>query len=223
MSDPQSKAEIRKQLAIDEDKPVDWFEALYSKSNVEGEGVPWANMGPHPAFAEWLGKHPLEGAGERALVVGCGMGDDAVALEALGFAVTAFDVSAAAIELCRERFPNSATEFLQADLLADQPQWRRRFDFVLEIYTVQALPPKYEADLIRNIADFVAPGGQLLTVAEVGDGARAYEDGPPWLLTPGHVDAFAAHGLSVETADVKAKTDDDMGAQYVTSFVRADG
>jgi len=109
--------ELRKKLGIEENKPNDWFERLYSETDKGGEGVPWANMAPHPLFKSWITENPIIGKGKTALVVGCGMGDDAIELETKGFEVTAFDVSNSAIELCKTRFPNSGVNFLQADLL----------------------------------------------------------------------------------------------------------
>ncbi len=88
--------DTQKRLSIQEDQPSNWFEPLYAGANKNGEGVPWANMKPHSSFANWLNRNPLDGGGKSALVVGCGMGDDAVELETLGFQVTAFDVSATA-------------------------------------------------------------------------------------------------------------------------------
>lgn len=128
-------------IQIRQDEPLGWFEDLYGSSDTAGDGVPWANMETHPAFAEWLGTHDLVGGGKSALVVGCGMGDDAVELEARGFDVTAFDVSDSAIKYCKERFPRSGAEFVQADLFDPPAIWTASFDFVLEIYTVQAVPP----------------------------------------------------------------------------------
>lgn len=191
--------------------PSDWFEPLYADANPDGHGVPWAHMDTHPVLRDWLTTKPIDGTGKSALVVGCGMGDDAVALAALGFRVTAFDVSATAIEYCQQRFPDSDVTFVQADLLVDQTRWTGAFDFVLEIYTVQALPPTYEDDVIRRIAAFVAPGGQLLVITKVRDAPRDLADGPPWVLTMEHIDAFAACGLEVSdqvlkpTADRQAK------------------
>jgi len=207
-------------FGIREDRPTDWFEALYGQAGIDGTGVPWASMATHPAFADWLAKHPLNGQGKTALVVGCGMGDDAIALEHLGFAVTAFDVSASAIAFCRNRFPDSTVDFVQADLLQDQPGWHGAFDFVLEIYTVQALPPAYEAQSIAAISGFVAPGGALLVVAETSKAARDFENGPPWLLTPDHVAAFEAQGLAVTGQKITPGAMNPENAQYVTAFKR---
>ena len=155
------------------------------------------------------------------------MGDDAIELEAQGFQVTAFDVSAAAIGFCQERFPDSSVNFVQADLLAEQDQWRHRFDFVLEIFTVQALPPKYERALVQSIASFVAPGGQLLVIAEVGNEPRTFENGPPWLLTPEHVESFASCGLRLTAQTVEEGSVDDgsgerVSATYVTTLGECD-
>lgn len=211
----------QKSFSIQEDQPSGWFEPLYSNSNTASEGVPWANMQTHPSFSRWLVDNPQDGDGIRALVVGCGMGDDAIELESLGFQVTAFDVSETAIKYCKERFPQSKVDFEQADLLEDQPQWQRKFDFVLEIFTVQALPPKYEREVIQNISSFVAPDGQILVIAEVSREKRSFENGPPWLLTPQHIDAFASCGLGVAGKYVeKSSLGNDDTNVYVTTFNR---
>jgi len=66
--------------------------------------------------------------------------------------------------------------FITTDLLAGVPKWKETFDFVLEIFTIQALPPKYEDTLIKNIANFVKPNGQLLIITEVQTPKRIYEN-----------------------------------------------
>ncbi|OSY88290.1 hypothetical protein WH52_05825 [Tenacibaculum holothuriorum] len=185
----------REKLGIDENKPNDWFEVLYSETNESGEGVPWANMAPHPIFKNWIDKNSNIGEGKTALVVGCGMGDDAIELKSQGFDVTAFDVSNSAIELCKTRFPDSGVTFVQADLIKGVSEWYQKFDFVLEIFTIQALPPKYEEKVIQNISDFVANNGKLMVVTEVQQGKRTYENGPPWLLNNSYMESFENKGL----------------------------
>lgn len=177
-------------LGVDENKPNDWFENLYSVSNKEGDGVPWANMKTHPTFQHWIDNNILEGNGKTALVVGCGMGDDAVELESHGFKVTAFDVSKSAIALCEKRFPNSKVDFVQADLLEGVSGWYKKFDFVLEIFTIQALPPKYEKLLMQHISDFVSEKGKLMVITEVQSEKRIFEKGPPWLLNSNYIESF---------------------------------
>lgn len=212
----------KEQFSIKEEQPVEWFEPLYAESNKSGEGVPWANMQTHPSFTRWLINNQVEGHGKKALVVGCGMGDDAIELEALGFQVTAFDVSETAIKFCKERFQQSKVNFLQANLLENQRHWLHKFDFVLEIFTVQALPPKYEKTLIQNISNFVASDGQLLVVAEVGKEERLFENGPPWVLTTQHINSFVSCGLEVvgQSIDKDPSSFGELGT-YITVFERS--
>ncbi|BDD05608.1 class I SAM-dependent methyltransferase [Aureibacter tunicatorum] len=202
----------KNKLGVKEDKPNDWFETLYSNSNQEGEGVPWANMAPHPFFKDWIDKYPLDGQGKKALVIGCGMGDDSIELESHGFEVTAFDVSESAIELCKKRFPQSKVEFVQADLIQGVPAWKHRFDFVLEIFTIQALPPKYEKTLIGNISDFVAEQGKLVVITEIRKEERSYENGPPWLLNYEYIKSFEGHGLKLieQTKNLEAEMGEEI-------------
>jgi SAM-dependent methyltransferase len=212
----------QEKFSVQEDKPADWFEPLYAGSTKDGEGVPWANMETHPAFKTWLNNNSLTGENKSALVVGCGMGDDAIRLEDLGYQVTAFDVSESAIKFCKERFPDTSVNFIQADLLKEQNQWYRKFDFVLEIYTVQALPPKYEEELIKNISSFVAPAGQLLVIAEVGKKDRTFDNGPPWLLTPQHVGTFVACGLTLNRTDISMEACKQSElTTYISDFKRS--
>lgn len=199
--------ELRKKMGINENKPNDWFETLYSVSNDSGSGVPWANMAPHPIFKEWIDQTSLLENEKTALVVGCGLGDDAIELEAKGYKVTAFDVSESAIELCKKRFPEAKVEFVTADLIEGVPEWHKKFDLVLEIFTIQALPPKYEEGLIQNVSDFVADNGQLVMITEVQFQKRTYENGPPWLLNKDYIQSFEKHGLKQTTHKISNETE----------------
>ena len=89
-----------------QDHPSGWFEGLYANANWDGSAVPWANLKPSPDLVDWLDRQRLDGQGQKALVIGCGLGDDAEELARRGFEVTAFDISPTAIEWCRRRLPN---------------------------------------------------------------------------------------------------------------------
>src|SRR5256885_1534698 len=75
-----------------------WFESMYREAAGEPMGIPWANLKVNPNFIAWAQREKLAGDGKRALVVGCGLGDDAEALVGMGFETTAFDVAPTAIE-----------------------------------------------------------------------------------------------------------------------------
>lgn len=172
-----------------------WFEQLYQNAQGDGKAVPWAVLQPRPAFLQWAQRTNLQGQGRRALVIGCGLGDDAEELARRGFQVTAFDLSPTAVAWCQQRFPQSTVTYVVADLFAAPAAWQGAFDFVLEIFTIQALPIAMRQTTIAAIADFVAPGGELFVFclgADQPDGRT----GPPWPLTRTELDHFHTCGLT---------------------------
>src|SRR3954464_3053516 len=108
-----------------------WFEALYKEAAGNTDVVPWADMEPNRFFTTWAEKNGLRGDGQKALVVGCGLGDDAKYLNDLGFKVTAFDLSPSAIEWAKRLYGESEINFEVADLFQPSSGWLGAFDFVL--------------------------------------------------------------------------------------------
>jgi SAM-dependent methyltransferase len=113
-----------------------WFEPLYAAAEQGATTVPWADLAPYPGLASELAGLPGRG---RALVVGCGLGDDAEHVATLGFTTVAFDVSPTAIATAQRRFPGSAVEYVAADLLSPPQGWAGAFDLVVEVFTLQVL------------------------------------------------------------------------------------
>lgn len=77
--------------------PTGWFERLYSAAEAGPTAVPWDRGVPSPHLVHWASDRRLAGAGKRALVVGCGLGEDAEFVAGLGFHTVAFDISASVI------------------------------------------------------------------------------------------------------------------------------
>ncbi|MGH1395166.1 MAG: class I SAM-dependent methyltransferase [Trichormus sp.] len=181
--------------AINKSEPSAWFEVLYASANGNAEQIPWAKLTPHPYLQDWLDHHQLSTEGKKALVIGCGLGDDAEALAKLGFDVTAFDISPTAISWCQRRFPDSPVNYQIADLLAIPSQWYAGFDFVFECRNIQALPLSVRSSVISSVAGLVAPGGTLLLITRV----REIEDepsGPPWPLSNSELSQLESLGLT---------------------------
>jgi SAM-dependent methyltransferase len=175
----------------------EWFEAVYALSEGDAVNVPWGNLVANPLLLDWLAQNPgLRGL--SALDIGCGLGDNAVALAKRGAAVTAFDFVPRAVEWARERFPNDGIAFIVADLFAPPAEWREAFDFVHETYTLQALPAERLPAIRTALADFVKPGGRLLVIARAREEDWRQTDGPPWPLACSDIEAFTQCGLTLE-------------------------
>lgn len=176
--------------------PTGWFERLYAGAEAGGEVVPWDRGSPHRLLVQWAEARRLAGTGQRALVVGCGLGDDAEYIAGRGFDTVAFDISASAIRGARRRYPHSAVNYVTADLLDPPADWQQAFGLVVESLTLQALPDPPRRTAIRNVGRLVAPGGVLMVHARARD-AQDHDDGPPWGLTRAELDAIADSGLEV--------------------------
>lgn len=183
-----------------------WFETLYAGAKGQAHVIPWAYSTIHPLLEDWLADHPLDGKGLRAIVIGCGLGDDAEVLADLGFQVTAFDISPTAIQWAKDRFPNTTVDYQVADLFDLPKAWHGGFDFVLEIYTVQALPQMIRQDALKNIPLLLADGGRLL-LACMGRDHDETPEGPPWALSHEELSILSKHGLTIiESEDLNPAT-----------------
>ena len=182
------------------DDPTGWFERLYAEA-AEGKAiVPWDRGSPNPLLVGWTRQSGLDGAGRRALVVGCGLGSDAEHIAALGFHTTAFDIAKSAVSAAQERFPMSTVDYVVADLLRPPTEWLGAFDLVVESMTVQSMPLWVRGDAIARMAQLVAPGGELIVICMIRQ-EREHVDGPPWPLTRTEVDSFAVGGLRPVTVE----------------------
>lgn len=174
---------------------VGWFDALYAEAEGDPTKIPWADLEPNPNFAAWMEKHKPDGAGKKAIVVGCGLGDDAEELARYDFDVTAFDISPKAIEWARKIHPDSTVKYQVEDLFNLPEEFQRAFDFVLEVYTVQALPLEFRERSIKAISELVAPDGKLLFVGRGADEGETTET-PPFPLRKSELNKFVEFGLT---------------------------
>jgi SAM-dependent methyltransferase len=214
--DPRAHARELARDSIARGDVTGWFEKLYVESERDGFRISWVDLEPNPYLVDWLRRRISPPAG-RALVVGCGYGDDAELLAAAGLDVTAFDVAPTAIARCQARFPGSAVQYEVADVLASPPGWSRAFDLVFEAYTVQVLPGSARAACARSIGGMVAPGGSLLVAAR----ARNPEDPEglmPWPLTRRELDGFLAPGLELAHLDEAVEAGDPPVRRFVAEF-----
>lgn len=193
---------------------VGTFEEIYARAQESNSNPPWAYMQATPDLVQWAEKVNLDGYGKSAIVVGCGMGDDAEYLARRDFKVTAFDVSETAIAICLKRFPNSKVNYQQADLFSLPQTWHHAFDFVLENRTIQSLPSKIYQKTMQAIATLVDEDGTLLILAN-GRDPQAPKDSIPWPLSRHELQHFTELGLTeIDFDDIQAGSVRRFVVQY---------
>jgi SAM-dependent methyltransferase len=206
---------------IKDGDPLGWFEKVYSDANGDVLSVPWASLSPHPKLIEWLKKNHRREEGLKALVIGCGLGDDAEELSRNGFKVTAFDISPTAIEWCKKRFPKSKADYRVVDLFQSPAEWNHSFDFVFESRTLQSLPPPLRPQAIEQIVQTVGLYGKLLVVARGRDLEQEIE-GPPWPLIKAELKAFKKCGLKEMFLEDYLDSENSPGRHFFAGYVAID-
>lgn len=170
-----------------------------------GGDDPTAGVPPHP----YLATETATLAPGTALDAGCGAGAEAVWLATHGWAVTAADLSTAALARAAARAVEAGVagrvRWVEVDLGSWEPD--TRFDLVTTHYAHPAMP---QLEFYERIAGWVAPGGTLLVVGHLhehttsGDGHRPPAEAT---TTAAAVTArLAAAGWQVVTADEPERT-----------------
>ena len=165
-----------------------WFENLYKQNENSHENIPWARQDVNPLLQTYLDtKNSHKG---EALVIGCGIGDDAYALANAGYKVLAIDISQTALSIAQKRCPHTNITYKKQDIFEMPEHYLEHFDFIFEAFTIQSLPREFRSKMIAAVSDSLKKEGELLVVAhkkELNDG------GPPWPLTQIEIGYFQEH------------------------------
>ena len=178
----------------EKDDPLGWFDSIYTDAEGDHNNVFWADLEPSPYLLEWLESSKQDPQGKKAVVIGCGVGDDAEAISAAGYEVTAFDISPEAIRLCKNRYPQTRVDYLVENLFDYPFAWRENFDLVYECNTIQVLPGKYRIQARNAMVSLLAPKGYILVSCRSRLKGEQ-EDDIPLPLDKEEIDGFVRSGL----------------------------
>ena len=197
--------------------PLSWFEELYSSAQGNDRWIPWSDGHPNPFVVEWaIGKPP-----GRALVVGCGLGEDAVFLDKIGWDVVAFDISPSAVEWAKKRYEKSNIEWIVADLLNPPNDWEDEFGLVLEVHILQAVPDNIRREAARKLPLFVADGGHLVCIGRLDENGTPHE-GPPWPLKRAFIESVGQPLGQMSMIKATLPEDDPSTTRYRATWSRID-
>lgn len=194
-----------------------FFENVYQMADGDPAMVPWADLQAKDKLLNWLSVNADPGC--KAIDVGCGLGDNAIALENAGYKTTAFDFSNDAINWARSRFETSSIEFLVGDLFDLPEHWVGNFDLVHECYTLQSIPPETLEQSIPAVASLVAEGGTLLVYTRVREDDSDVS-GPPWPLEMSRAASFSQFGLELMLRESFSLEKDDRKIPHEFSIWR---
>lgn len=223
-TEEQDIRERTKEIAasfLEKGDALGWFDALYKEAAGDNEKIPWADLEPNKFLRRFAEKTDLQGDGRNALVVGCGLGDDARFLHDLNFNVTGFDISPTAIEWARNLHKETDIKFVVADLFNPPKEWFQAFEFVLEVYTIQPLPLEMRPQTIDAIANFVEFRGKLLVVNR----GREDDEEPtelPWALSRKDLSRFEKNGLKqIHFEEMFSDDEEEPIPRFVIEYKRS--
>lgn len=171
-----------------------FFESMYENADHDDlSTIPWATLAPNVYLEKHLSTQDTV-VDKKALVIGCGLGDDALILEKYGYEVEAMDISPSAIALAKKRHPQSKVDFHVGDIYHMPEASVGKYDFVYEGLTIQSLPTADREQLVSIIVSLVAEDGALLVYANTQEDTDNY-GGPPWPLYEDEFMLFEKEGL----------------------------
>lgn len=139
---------------------VEFWEGRYQR----GESR-WDLGEPSPVLTGHLSRPDAPPPG-KAVVLGCGSGQDALWLAASGFEVTGIDFAPSALRAARSRAATIKLEvcFMQQDLFNLDRALLGQFDYVVEHTCFCAIAPDRRPDYVRVARSLLKPSGELLGV-----------------------------------------------------------
>lgn len=160
-------------MTLDVNSPDKW------EADYRGKTDGWDLAGPTPALRRLAtsGRFPPG----KMLVPCAGRGHDAREFARHGFAVTAVDFSASAVEeMKRLADPAAPIEILQHDMFELPDRFDEMFDYVLQYTCFCAIDPKRRADYADLVARLLKDGGIYIDLAFPLDGRAG---GPPFAVS----------------------------------------
>jgi len=191
------------------DDPAFW-EGLYTQGFTG-----WELGRAAPPLSNYFAATPPTGA--RALVVGCGRGNEARMLADHGAEVTAIDIAPSAIQQAQAIVsPSSSSINYQLGDVFDLRREPPAYDLIVEHTCFCAIDPKRRDDFVEAVADALHPGGVLVGLFY----AHGRDGGPPFTVSAEEVrarfgDRFVIDRLELAADSVIMRRGDELFGRLI--------
>jgi len=140
----------------------DDFDAIYR--NVPADKIPWNIQAPPDALVKLVTGGTVRPC--RVIELGCGAGNYAVSLAALGFDVTGVDISPEAVRMARKNAKSRGVtcRFIVADLLGDLKEIDGTYDFAYDWELLHHIFPEDRETYMKNVHRVLRPGALYFSV-----------------------------------------------------------
>jgi 2-polyprenyl-3-methyl-5-hydroxy-6-metoxy-1,4-benzoquinol methylase len=140
----------------------DQMEEIYR--DLPAERIPWNLQQPPDLLVDLVHTGKIQPC--DAVDIGCGAGNYAVWLAALGFRMTGIDISPTALELAGQlaRHEGVACRFLEEDITRDAGRHVNAFDFGYDWELLHHVFPEQRDTYASNVGRMLRPGATHLSV-----------------------------------------------------------
>jgi SAM-dependent methyltransferase len=169
-------------------RPMNWDECYRN-----GE-VFWDKGAPAPAMKQYLAHQAVDG---RALVPGCGRGNEVALAVEHGLDAMGLDIAPTAVAEARALYPYLAERFMTGSLFDPPEEMRGTYDVVLEHTCMSGLTPALRADYRRGIDLTLRRGGLLIGMWFINPALDQGKKGPPFPFSVADLTALFAEGYEI--------------------------
>ena len=171
-------------------------ESSFWESKYQAASHPWDLGEPTPPLVDFF-QQKIAPSGGEMIVLGCGLGQDAVFLAEQGLSVTAVDFAPSAIATTTELASAKGVklETLEQDIFSLSKTNKGSFDYLFEHTCFCAIAPSRRQDYVGLTADLLRPNGKLYGIFFTHN----REGGPPFGITPSEIREFFSPYFELET------------------------
>jgi len=196
-----------------------FFENVYKNASENLDKIPWATFDANEYLQDFF-KNKEKVTNKKALVIGCGLGDDAQFLTKMGYIVDAIDISPTSIKLAKQRFDNKNINFSVEDIFELPSNMINNYDFVYEGLTIQSIDPKHRIQLIEIISSLNNDNGELLLYTNYQEDIDTF-GGPPWPLYKRDLALFLDYDYKLEDYKEEYETKNIAPYKCVCHFIKS--